>query len=174
MNSFAPDGDVHNFGGNSVPTVSADIHGGVKGTNGINGADDEHPKSSRNAPPPKAIGPSYWRSNLESPVLFYSCRIFFQLLSHAKPSLRVLGIGAETGAGMWKDLTSEYGERMYSECNYTKVSVRFFLSAKERFKDHPNLQHAILDVGKDPVEQGFEIESCDLILASKVGYRSFF
>lgn len=75
MISFAPDGDVNNFGGNIVATASTDIHGGVKGTNGIHGAHDEYPKSPSNAPPPKAMGPSYRRSNLESPVLLYSCRI---------------------------------------------------------------------------------------------------
>ena len=104
-------------------------------------------------------------------------RDFFQLLGHAKPTLRVLEIGAGTGgttAGALRDLTSEYGERMYSEYGYTDVSAGFFVAAKERFKDYQNIQYAVLDISKDPVEQGFEAESYDLILASNVGFRSIF
>ena len=107
----------------------------------------------------------------------WDCRDFFQLLGHAKPTLRVLEIGAGTGgttAGALRDLTSEYGERMYSEYGYTDVSAGFFVAAKERFKDYQNIQYAVLDISKDPVEQGFEAESYDLILASNVGFRSFF
>lgn len=105
----------------------------------------------------------------------WDCRTFFQLLGHAKPSLRVLEIGAGTGgttAGVLRDLTSEYGERMYSSYSYTDVSAGFFVSAKERFKDFPNIQYAVLDISKDPVEQGFEAESYDLILASNVSFWS--
>ena len=106
----------------------------------------------------------------------WDCRTFFQLLSHAKPSLRVLEIGAGTGGtteGVLRDLTSEYGERMYSEYSYTDISAGFFVSAKERLKGYPNIQFAVLDISRDPVEQGFEAESYDLILASNVSFWSF-
>lgn len=101
----------------------------------------------------------------------WNCRDFFQLLGHAKPRLRVLEIGAGTGgttAVVLKDLTSDYGERMYAEYSYTDISAGFFVPAKERFKDYQNIKYAVLDISKDPIEQGFEAESYDLILASNV------
>ena len=64
MESFAPDGDVTGLRGNGVAMASADIHGGVNGTNGVrmtngmNGAHEETPRTPqkpRNAPPPIAI-----------------------------------------------------------------------------------------------------------------------
>ena len=106
----------------------------------------------------------------------WDCRDFFQLLGHSKPRLKVLEIGAGTGgttAGVLRDLTSEYGESMYSEYSYTDVSAGFFITAKERFKEYQNIQYTVLDISKDPVDQGFEAESYDLILASNVSPLSF-
>lgn len=105
----------------------------------------------------------------------WDCREFFQLLGHAKPSLRVLEVGAGTGgttALVLKDLTSSSGERMYAEYSYTDISAGFFVAAKERFKDSKNINYTVLDISKDPLEQGFEAQSYDLILASNVGLRS--
>ena len=101
----------------------------------------------------------------------WDCHDFFSLLGHAKPNLRVLEVGAGTGgttAGVLNDLTSPSGVRMYSEYAYTDVSAGFFVAAKDRFKDFRNIQYAILDITKDPIEQGFEAGSYDLILASNV------
>ena len=106
----------------------------------------------------------------------WDCRDFFQLLGHSKPRLRVLEIGAGTGgttAGVLRDLTSEYGESMYSEYSYTDVSAGFFVAAKERFKEYRNIKYTVLDISKDPVDQGLEAESYDLILASNVSLLSF-
>ena len=101
----------------------------------------------------------------------WDCHDFFGLLGHAKPNLRVLEIGAGTGGttvGVLNDLISPSGVRMYSEYAYTDVSAGFFVAAKEKFKDYRNMQYAILDITKDPIEQGFEEGSYDLILASNV------
>lgn len=96
---------------------------------------------------------------------------FLSLLGHKKPNLKVLEIGAGTGgttATVLPVLKSAYGERMYSSYTYTDVSAGFFPAAKERFKDFAGLDYAILDITKDPVEQGFEAESFDLVIACNV------
>lgn len=101
----------------------------------------------------------------------WDCDDFFELLGHAKPNLRILEIGAGTGgttAGALKGLVTESGERMYSEYCYTDISAGFFIAAKERFKSFENIQYAVLDISKDPTEQGFEAESYDLIVAANV------
>jgi len=85
--------------------------------------------------------------------------------------LRVLEIGAGTGGtttSMLSGLKSEFGERLYSKYSFTDISAGFFVAAKERFKDHQNIEFSVLDISKDPLEQGFEEGSYDLILASNV------
>ncbi|KAL9623833.1 MAG: hypothetical protein Q9160_001824 [Pyrenula sp. 1 TL-2023] len=96
---------------------------------------------------------------------------YFQLLGHVKPTMKILEIGAGTGGSTistLRSLLNEQGTRMYSEYCFTDISTGFFVAAKEKFKDFENLKYAVLDISKDPVEQGFEAESFDLIIASNV------
>ncbi|WQF90289.1 Putative Acyl transferase domain superfamily, quinone oxidoreductase/zeta-crystallin, thiolase [Colletotrichum destructivum] len=96
---------------------------------------------------------------------------FLDLIAHRKPSMRVLEIGAGTGgttAAVLPVLESAYGERMYLSYTYTDVSPGFFPAAKERFKEHEAVQYAVLDISKDPLGQGFDLESFDLIIACNV------
>lgn len=101
----------------------------------------------------------------------WDCQRLFELLGHAKPSLRILEIGARTGgttARVLKDLVSGSGDRMYCEYCYIDISPGFFIAAKERFKDFQNIRFAVLDIIRDPMEQGFEANSYHLILAATV------
>lgn len=96
---------------------------------------------------------------------------FFDLLGHYKPDMKILEIGAGTGgttSTIIPHLKSAYGERMFGSYKYTDVSSGFFVAAKERFKDVEGLDYAILDVSQDPIPQGFEAESYDLIIATNV------
>ncbi|KAL8694269.1 MAG: hypothetical protein Q9218_001037 [Villophora microphyllina] len=93
----------------------------------------------------------------------------FDLHGHAKPTLQVLEIGAGTGgtaAAALEGLATEAGERMYFEYCYTDISAGFFVAAQKRFKDFENIDYKVLDISKDPIDQGFQPESYDLILAS--------
>lgn len=96
---------------------------------------------------------------------------FISLVAHKKPNLRVLEIGAGTGGAtstILEALKSASGERMYASYTYTDVSPGFFAAAKERFKEYSGLEFAVLDITKDPTEQGFQAESFDLIVAWNV------
>ena len=96
---------------------------------------------------------------------------FLRLLRHSKPNLKVLEIGAGTGATtsiILNGLVSTSGERMYSSYTFTDISAGFFVSAKDRFKDFQNVEYAILDISRDPVEQGLEEGSFDFIVAANV------
>ncbi|GKT40682.1 highly reducing polyketide synthase gloL [Colletotrichum spaethianum] len=96
---------------------------------------------------------------------------FLSLIGHKKPNLRVLEIGAGTGgatASTLRSLTSEHGKRFYQSYTYTDISPGFFADARERFKDYSGLQFALLDISKDPLEQGFKAASYDLVIAWNV------
>lgn len=100
-----------------------------------------------------------------------NCGGFFAAAGHSYPNLRILEIGAGTGgtsAIALRNLVSSYGEPLYSKYSYTDISPGFFPTAKERFKDYPNIQYQILDITRDPLGQGFEEGSYDLILAANV------
>lgn len=98
---------------------------------------------------------------------------FLDLVAHQKPNLRVLEIGAGTGgttATVLPVLRSAYGERMYFSYTYTDVSAGFFPAAKRRFKEYAAVHYAVLDISKDPLGQGFQPESYDLIIACNVSF----
>ncbi|GJN81831.1 type I iterative polyketide synthase [Purpureocillium lilacinum] len=95
---------------------------------------------------------------------------FFKHLTHSKPNLRVLEIGAGTGgstANILQQLTPD-GKKLYSKYTYTDISSGFFVAAKERFAAFSNMEYATLDISKDLAEQGFDGRKYDLILATNV------
>ncbi|KAK8017706.1 hypothetical protein PG993_014032 [Apiospora rasikravindrae] len=98
---------------------------------------------------------------------------FFRLLGHAQPQLRILEIGAGTGGLTSKILEAlvadaGFGERLYHQYTYTDVSSGFFVQSKERFRDFENIEYRVLDISRDPLEQGFDEGAYDLIVASNV------
>ncbi|PYH39460.1 ketoacyl-synt-domain-containing protein [Aspergillus neoniger CBS 115656] len=99
---------------------------------------------------------------------------FFASAGHTNPTLRVLEIGAGTGsvtATALRGLTTSSGpecDRLYSLYTFTDISAGFFPAAQERFKEYQGLEFKMLDITKDPIEQGFEAKSYDLIIASNV------
>ncbi|KAK5991578.1 Highly reducing polyketide synthase gloL [Cladobotryum mycophilum] len=96
---------------------------------------------------------------------------FFQLCAHSKPQMKVLEIGAGTGATTTialKSLLSQNGTRMYSQYVFSDVSNGFLNTAKELFKDFGGIEYKTLDIEKDPAEQDFELGTFDLVIASNV------
>ncbi len=96
---------------------------------------------------------------------------FFRLLSHTRPTLRVLEVGAGTGGTtetILRDLVRPDGHPQYSTYTFTDVSAGFFPKAKERFAYAPNMEYRVFDISSSPFEQGFELASYDIILAPNV------
>jgi acyl transferase domain-containing protein len=107
-----------------------------------------------------------WMNNL------WDLQDFFQLLGHTQPQMRILEIGAGTGgltAKILEKLKSDFGERLYLKYTFTDVSLGFFVQAQERFKEYQGIEYQVLDISKDPLEQGFKDGEYDLIIASNVG-----
>jgi acyl transferase domain-containing protein/NADPH:quinone reductase-like Zn-dependent oxidoreductase/SAM-dependent methyltransferase len=109
---------------------------------------------------------------------FYDClqdrheyKPFLQLLGHLHPQMKVLEIGAGTGgltAKVLAFLQSEWGDHLYHEYTYTDISAGFFVKAKERFQNYASIKYDVLDITRDPKEQGFPTGHYDLIIASNV------
>jgi SAM-dependent methyltransferase len=96
---------------------------------------------------------------------------FFQLLGHMQPQMKVLEIGAGTGgltAKVLEHLRSSYGERLYLQYTFTDVSSGFFPAANKRFAEYQAIEYKVLDISRHPLEQGFQHEEYDLIIASNV------
>ncbi|MBB5953773.1 acyl transferase domain-containing protein/pimeloyl-ACP methyl ester carboxylesterase/nucleoside-diphosphate-sugar epimerase/SAM-dependent methyltransferase [Saccharothrix tamanrassetensis] len=74
---------------------------------------------------------------------------------------RVLEIGAGTGAGTAFALPAAGG----AHYDYTDVSTAFLRQVEEEF---PTATFRVLDIERDPAEQGFQVGSYDVVLATNV------
>lgn len=81
-------------------------------------------------------------------------------------TLRVLEIGSGTGGMTQAVLPKLPAER--TQYMFTDLSHMFLMQAQNRFKKYPFVQYDILDIEKDPEEQGIIPNSYDLVIASDV------
>ncbi|KAJ4419135.1 Mycolipanoate synthase [Gnomoniopsis sp. IMI 355080] len=107
-------------------------------------------------------------------------RGFFQLLSHKHGRyLKILEIGAGTGGLTARalrdlaaniDIATEHKRPIFGKYVFTDVSAGFFAAAKKRFAwvPHGLMDYAVLDISRDPREQGFQSAEYDLVIASNV------
>jgi len=80
--------------------------------------------------------------------------------------LRVLEIGAGTGGTTGYVLpVLQAGSVEYT---FTDLSPLFLEQAARRFEGHPCLRTALLDIERDPLEQGFEPSGFDVVIAANV------
>ncbi|KAF2464560.1 reducing type I polyketide synthase [Lindgomyces ingoldianus] len=95
-----------------------------------------------------------------------------QLVSHKNPQLKILEIGAGTGAAtttVLEALTSENGESRFASYDYTDVSPVFFGAAENTFKAHSSkMNFRMLDIEYDPLTQGYDAGAYDIIVAGGV------
>ena len=80
--------------------------------------------------------------------------------------LRVLEIGAGTGATTTHILPVLPKDRV--SYTYTDISAHFTQQAKKTFKEYPFIDYRVLDIEKEPEDQGFEAGAYDIIVAANV------
>lgn len=104
-------------------------------------------------------------------------RHLFSSLVHSNPRMRILEIGGGTGsttAVALDLLRSSTGVPMFQSYTFSDISVSFLKSAEEKFKEHRGMSYKVLDITQNPLQQGFESSSYDLIIASNVRIPSTF
>ncbi|KAF2736977.1 hypothetical protein EJ04DRAFT_595149 [Polyplosphaeria fusca] len=99
---------------------------------------------------------------------------WFDLYTHKFPNASILEVGAGTGAmtkQVMKILLQSSSKGLtpkYSQYCFTDISPSFFAQAQEDFSACPNMTFEVLDLEQDPLGQGYEPESFELIFASLV------
>ena len=91
------------------------------------------------------------------------------LLAEMPPGrrLRVVEVGAGTGSAT-ASVLPELPDGCYDYV-YTDISAGFFSEAESRFGGaEASIDYRVLDIEKDPVEQGFDRHGYDLVIASNV------
>ena len=89
-------------------------------------------------------------------------------LTHRYPRMNILEIGAGTG-GATRSVLSTIGSKQFHSYTYTDISAGFFEKAADVFSDYSDkMIFKVLNIEKDPLEQGFVEHSFDLIIASNV------
>lgn len=100
---------------------------------------------------------------------------YLDAFGHKNPTIKILEIGAGTGATTEKVLAvlsapegSTNTTSRYSSYYYTDISPSFFEIAQEQYSQHPNMFYKPLDIEVEPTAQGFEANSFDLVIAANV------
>ena len=83
-----------------------------------------------------------------------------------KTKVRILEIGAGTGGTTAFILPSLPVER--TEYVFTDISPLFTSHARRKFSEYDFVEYLALDISRDPLAQGFEPQSFDLIIAANV------
>jgi acyl transferase domain-containing protein/acyl carrier protein len=84
----------------------------------------------------------------------------------ADRTVRLLEVGAGTG-GLTTYVLPKLPERN-TEYIFSDISPHFLARAERKFRDYSFMQFQILDIDQDPLQQGYESHTFDLILASDV------
>ncbi|KAL8840965.1 MAG: hypothetical protein Q9176_003537 [Flavoplaca citrina] len=88
-------------------------------------------------------------------------------LGHANPNLRILEIGAGTGAATrvaMKALVGSNGIKRYADYTFTDISSAFLTTAKDMLSDHRDVHFSALNIDQDPLKNGYE-PVYDVVLA---------
>ena len=98
---------------------------------------------------------------------------YIDLVAHRNPQVQILEVGAGTGgctAAILDQLAlcsnGETGRPRIGKYTYTDVSPRFLDSASQRFEKYADqMDFRVFDMEKDPLSQGYDLNSYDVIVA---------
>lgn len=117
-----------------------------------------------------------YRAARSAEISYERLAAYVDALAHKNPGMKILEIGAGTGGithPMLETLTYHKREDAtgirFSSYDFTDISPSFFEKAKETFHYAVDrMTFKVLNVENDPVQQGFEPEQYDIVVASNV------
>lgn len=100
-------------------------------------------------------------------------KTWFALKAHKQPTLRVVEIGAGTASStlpMLQALSPNGTDSpLFSSWTFTDISAGWFDNAQTVLGNWAaRVEYKVLDIDRDPLEQGFEADSYDVVLAVNV------
>lgn len=108
---------------------------------------------------------------------------YMDLMAHKNPSLKILEIGAGTGAAttpilqaLWcRSDTKEMSTiPRFTQYDFTDLSPNFFDEARQAYKEYgESVSYRTLDIEEDPLEQGFKAQHYDVVICSLVSRPRF-
>ncbi|KAL6789095.1 fatty acid synthase S-acetyltransferase [Trichoderma sp. SZMC 28012] len=113
----------------------------------------------------------FYEFAIGSETLHQHLATYLDTAAFKNPDMNILEIGAGTGSATKTILNALTGEGMVriARYMYTDISGGFFDKAKEKFQDWIDIMtYKTLNIEVDPVEQGFELNKYDVIVASHV------
>lgn len=94
---------------------------------------------------------------------------FMDLVAHKGRPLKILQVGLDPTDTTVKALYGDSSQPLYSQYTLTSHDGVFLDEAKKKFHRYKSMDILILDIERDPSEQGFNTNTYDLIIISEVG-----
>ena len=119
----------------------------------------------------------FYNHHHNSAAGFQGALQYLDLFAHERADLCILEVGAGTGGAtdsildlLTREPTTGATCLRFSQYMYTDISPEFFYKAEAAFASRARgrIKFKVLDLEKDPLEQGFQEESFDIIVASSV------
>jgi SAM-dependent methyltransferase len=119
----------------------------------------------------------YYTKNARMVLQYRQAGVFVSLLSHRRPDLKILEIGAGTGGATLPilEVLGDNSESLARFVSYdcTDISSVYFEKLQQKAERWKGLiDFRTLNIENDPAAQGFELESYDLVIAANVLYST--
>ena len=114
---------------------------------------------------------AYYEETISNPHVSRPLEAYLDALVHKNPSMKFLEVGAGTGGATGPCLSVLWNGNSWrcEQYDYTDISPGFFSKAEAKFAKYTHrMNFRTLDVDLDPVAQGFQESTYDVIIASNV------
>ncbi|KAI1823452.1 hypothetical protein F4861DRAFT_549734 [Xylaria intraflava] len=114
-------------------------------------------------------------------VSAFQLAAYMDLLAHKSSDIKIIEVGAGTGSAtdLVLDALAHHGRFVgsstrFSRYDFTDISPSFFAKAQERYEQYAGcMGFKTLDLERDPVDQGFEAHSYDVVIAISVFHATY-